>query len=88
MLKELHREHPEFTVHGFRSSYRRWAFEQTSFPTPIVKAVYSHDPAEGDGAEAAYLRHPDAMKKRRQVIEAWSRHVGGGKVLAFQAQVV
>jgi integrase len=84
MRKTLQQDHPGFTVHGFRSSYRRWAFEQTSFPTPIVKAVYSHDPAEGDDAEAAYLRHPDAMKKRRQVIEAWNRHVtGGGKVLAF-----
>jgi integrase len=84
MRKTLQQDHPGFTVHGFRSSYRRWAFEQTSFPTAIIKAVYSHDPAEGDGAEAAYLRHPDAMKKRRQVLEAWNRHVAsGGKLLAF-----
>ncbi len=42
------------TVHGFRSSFRDWAAEQTDFPREVVEACLAH--ALGDDAELAYKR--------------------------------
>lgn len=56
------------TVHGFRSSFRDWAAEQTDTPREVVEACLAH--AVGDAAELAYKRS-DFLEKRRGVIEAW-----------------
>jgi integrase len=58
-----------FTVHGFRSSFRDWAFEQTAFPHEICEAALAH--VVGNKAEAAY-RRADALTKRRKLMEAWA----------------
>ena len=42
------------TVHGFRSSFRDWAGEATSFPREIAEAALAH--AVGDAVERAYRR--------------------------------
>jgi integrase len=57
------------TVHGFRSSFRDWAGEQTSYPREIAEAALGH--VLGDKTEAAY-RRSDALEKRRRLMEAWS----------------
>jgi integrase len=59
------------TVHGFRSSFRDWAAEQTNYPNHVVEAALAH--AIGDKVEAAY-RRGDLLAKRRQLAEAWSRY--------------
>jgi integrase len=59
------------TVHGFRSSFRDWAAEQTDFPREVVEACLAH--ALGDGAELAYKR-TDFLEKRRDVMIAWTAH--------------
>ena len=59
-----------FTTHGFRSSFRDWAKEQTSFPREICKLALAHVVA--DKSEAAYSRG-DALDKRRQLMAAWAR---------------
>ena len=58
------------TVHGFRSSFRDWAGDQTSFPREVAEAALSH--AVGDETELAYRRN-DALAKRRKLMDAWAR---------------
>jgi integrase len=60
----------ELTVHGFRSSFRDWAAERTSFPAEVAEMALAH--AVGDKVEAAY-RRGDLFEKRRQLMQAWAR---------------
>jgi len=64
------------TVHGFRSSFRDWAGDRTHFPREIAEQALAH--AVGDETELAY-RRGDAIEKRRQLMEAWSDFLDGGK---------
>ena len=50
------------TVHGFRSSFRDWAGNVTSFPREVTETALAH--VIGDKAEQAY-RRGDALDKRR-----------------------
>jgi integrase len=59
------------TVHGFRSSFRDWAGNVSSFPREIVETALAH--AIGDKAEQAY-RRSDALEKRRKLMEAWANY--------------
>lgn len=69
MLKALRAVHDDSpTVHGFRSSFRDWAAEQTDAPREVVEACLAH--AVGDAAELAYKRS-DFLEKRRAVMDAW-----------------
>ena len=63
------------TVHGFRSSFRDWAGEETSFPREIAEQALAH--AAGDATERAY-RRGDALEKRRALMEAWASHCEPG----------
>ena len=56
------------TVHGFRSAFRDWAAEETSFPREVAEAALAH--VVGDATERAY-RRGDALEKRRQLMMAW-----------------
>jgi integrase len=69
MLECLRGLRSGFTVHGFRSSFRDWAAEQTSFPNIVAEAALAHVVA--DKTEAAY-RRGDLMEKRRQLMQAWA----------------
>jgi integrase len=62
---------PDFTVHGFRSSFRDWCAEETSTPREIAEAALSH--AVGDQTERAY-RRGDALEKRRTLMDAWATY--------------
>ncbi len=57
------------TVHGFRSTFRDWCGEETSFPRDVAEAALAH--AVGDRVERAY-RRKDALEKRRALMEAWA----------------
>lgn len=61
----------EFTVHGFRSTFRDWVGEATEFQREVAEAALSH--AVGDAAERAY-RRGDALLKRRTMMEAWASY--------------
>jgi integrase len=67
------RERGELTVdavpHGFRSTFRDWAAEQTSYPNEIRKAASGH--AVGDQVQAAYQR-TDLLEKRRRLMNDWA----------------
>ncbi|HDZ8828296.1 TPA: integrase arm-type DNA-binding domain-containing protein [Aeromonas dhakensis] len=62
----------EFTVHGFRSSFRDWAAERTSYPREICEMCLAHVVAQG--AEAAYWRG-DVLDKRRGLMGLWGQYV-------------
>jgi integrase len=57
------------TVHGFRSTFRDWAAERTSFPSEVVEMALPH--AVSDKVEAAY-RRGDLLEKRRRLMDAWA----------------
>lgn len=57
-----------FTVHGFRSSFRDWAAETTSYPSEVVEMALAH--TIKNQAEAAY-RRGDLMEKRSQLMTDW-----------------
>ena len=59
----------DLTTHGFRSTFRDWAAEQTNFPRDVAEMALSH--AIGDKVEAAY-RRGDLLEKRRRMMEAWA----------------
>ncbi|CAA2102054.1 Prophage CP4-57 integrase [Methylobacterium bullatum] len=60
------------TTHGFRSSFRDWACDATTFPREVAEAALAH--AVGDATEAAY-RRSDALDKRRELMNAWDAYV-------------
>jgi integrase len=60
----------DLTAHGFRSSFRDWAAERTSFPAEVAEMALAH--TVSDKVEAAY-RRGDLFQKRRQLADAWAR---------------
>jgi integrase len=63
------------TVHGFRSTFRDWASEQTSFPHETCEHALAH--RISDKAEAAY-RRGDQFEKRRKLMDAWAAFCEAG----------
>ena len=62
------------TTHGFRSSFRDWCGNETSFPREIAEAALAH--AVGDAVERAY-RRGDALEKRRALMKSWADYCDG-----------
>ncbi|WP_145006014.1 tyrosine-type recombinase/integrase [Pseudomonas oryzihabitans] len=60
------------TVHGFRSSFRDWAAEETAFPNMVAEMALAH--TVGSAVEAAY-RRGDLLEKRRAMMQAWADYV-------------
>lgn len=59
----------DYTVHGFRSTFRDWAAEQTNFPRELAEAALAH--VLKDKTEAAYQRS-DLLEKRARLMQAWA----------------
>lgn len=59
----------DLTAHGFRSTFRTWAAERTSFPREVVEAALAH--VVGDATEQAYQRS-NLFDKRRRLMDAWA----------------
>ena len=57
--------------HGFRSTFRDWAAEQTAYPDEIRKAASGH--TVGDAVKEAYQR-TDLLEKRRQLMIEWGKY--------------
>jgi integrase len=70
----LRRSKLDVTVHGFRSSFRDWAGEETSIAREVAEAALAH--VIGDKAEQAY-RRGDALEKRRVLMTAWADYLTG-----------
>jgi integrase len=63
----------DVTVHGFRSTFRDWAGDETQFARDVAEAALAH--RVGDETERAY-RRGTALDKRRQLMKAWEAHCG------------
>lgn len=61
----------DITGHGFRSSFRDWAGNETHFPRELAEAALGH--IIGDQAEQAY-RRDDALERRRQLMQQWANY--------------
>jgi integrase len=60
-----------YTAHGFRSAFRDWAGDETSFPREVAEQALAHH--VGDATERAY-RRGDALERRRRLMEAWTSY--------------
>lgn len=72
------------TVHGFRSTFRDWAGDETHFPRELVEEALAH--VVGSAVERAY-RRSDALDKRRRLMDAWAGYLGadaGAKVVRLR----
>lgn len=61
----------DITTHGFRSTFRDWAAEQTSFPREVIENALAH--RLKDKAEAAYFRS-NLLNKRRELMNKWGEY--------------
>ncbi|SCB40812.1 tyrosine-type recombinase/integrase [Rhizobium multihospitium] len=59
------------TIHGFRSSFRDWAGDETHHPREVMEHALAH--GLSDKTEAAY-RRSDALKKRRALMDEWATY--------------
>jgi integrase len=77
----------DLTVHGFRSTFRDWAAERTSFPREVAEHALAH--SLPDKVEAAY-RRGDLFEKRRRLMAAWALYCGTieheGNLLHYRAK--
>ena len=62
------------TVHGFRSSFRDWVAEETSYPGEVAEAALAH--TIHNKVEPAY-RRTDYLERRKQLMTDWSRFCVG-----------
>ena len=62
--------------HGFRSSFRDWAAEETDHPREVVEAALAH--VVRNPVEAAYARS-DLFERRRRLMDDWADYLGGGR---------
>ena len=58
--------------HGFRSSFRDWAAEETNHPREVVEAALAH--VVGNQTEAAYARS-DLFERRRRLMYEWADYL-------------
>jgi integrase len=61
--------HGDVTIHGFRSTFRDWAAELTTFPREVVEMALAH--SIPSAVEAAY-RRGDLFEKRRRLMQTWA----------------
>jgi integrase len=77
--------HRDITPHGFRSTFRTWAAEQTGIQSEVVEAALAH--VIGNKVVAAYQRG-DLFEKRRALMKEWARYCAGTRrQAAFKVQV-
>jgi integrase len=69
-MRERGELHVEAVPHGFRSTFRDWGAEQTSYPDEIRKAASGH--TVGDSVQQAYQR-TDLLEKRRRMMNDWAK---------------
>ncbi len=83
LLKRMGRD--DLTVHGFRSTFRDWAAECTTYPREVCEMALAH--AIGDKVEAAY-RRGDLFEKRRKLMQDWAKFCElpkiSGKVMSIK----
>jgi integrase len=67
----LARMHVGAVTHGFRSSFRTWAAEQTNYPREVAEQALAH--TIPNAVERAYKR-TTLFDKRRQLMAQWAKY--------------
>ena len=62
--------------HGFRSSFRDWAGEETDHPREVIEAALAH--VVRNRVEAAYARS-DLFGRRRVLMDDWACYLAQEK---------
>ena len=70
--KLLQRLGVDCVPHGFRSSFRDWAAEQTDTPHAVMEAALAH--IVSNAVEAAYARS-DLFDRRRRLMDEWDAYL-------------
>lgn len=71
------------TVHGFRSTFRDWAGDETNFSREVIEECLAH--AAGNSTERAY-RRSDALDKRRVLLNQWEAYcTNSNNIVALRA---
>lgn len=60
-----------YTIHGFRSTFRDWASETRTYPNDVVEMALAH--GNPNRTEAAYKRG-NLFDKRRDLMEDWAAY--------------
>jgi integrase len=71
MLELLKGLRPGLTTHGFRSSFRDWCAERTSYPREVAEMALAH--TIKDAVERAY-RRGEFYEKRKRLMRDWSEY--------------
>jgi integrase len=74
MLELLKGMNANCTTHGFRSTFRDWAGDATSFDRETIEHALAHKLP--DKVEASY-RRGTALNKRRLLMAAWADYCAG-----------
>lgn len=61
----------KITVHGFRSTFKVWASEQTDYPNEVSEFALAH--VQGNKVQEAYKR-TDLLEKRVPLMEDWAEY--------------
>ena len=71
MSSLLSRIAPEYTVHGFRSTFRDWIAEETEHAGDVAEMALAHKVA--NSVERSY-RRGNLIARRRRLMEDWERY--------------
>ncbi|WP_313331225.1 phage integrase central domain-containing protein [Comamonas sp.] len=72
LTQVLRRMDLDYTMHGFRSSFRTWGAEVAHYDHDMLEFALAH--VVGDGTVRAYQRS-DMVEKRRILMEDWASYV-------------
>jgi integrase len=87
LLRRMGRD--DVTAHGFRSTFRDWAAESTSYPAEVAEMALAH--RVGTAVEQAY-RRSDLFDRRRRLMDEWAKFCAApakaGEVVPIRAAEV
>ena len=70
LLSVVKQYRKDLTVHGFRSTFRDWCAEVTTYPREVAEVALAH--SLKDATEAAYQRG-DLLEKRAGLMDEWAK---------------
>ncbi|WP_374275820.1 tyrosine-type recombinase/integrase [Brevundimonas sp.] len=76
ILSVVRRMGVDAVPHGFRSTFRDWAAERTTYPNEVAEMALAH--TVGNKVEAAY-RRGDLFEKRVEMMRDWAQFCEGGQ---------
>lgn len=74
LLAVMRRMEVDAVPHGFRSTFRDWVGDCTSYPSDLAETALAH--TLENKVEAAY-RRSDALERRREMMEEWANFCQG-----------